>query len=40
MFVKECPGIAMVVGRYPVLLQIKPHIILKLSTMTGHDSFL
>jgi hypothetical protein len=37
---KECPDIAMVVGRYPVLLQIKTHIIPKLSTKTGHDSFL
>jgi hypothetical protein len=27
MFVKECPDSAMVVGRCPVLLQIKPHII-------------
>jgi hypothetical protein len=40
MFVTECPDIAMVVGRCPVLLQIKPHIIPKLSTKTGHDSFL
>jgi hypothetical protein len=40
MFVKECPDIAMVVGRCPVLLQIKTHIIPKLSTKTGHDSFL
>jgi hypothetical protein len=40
MFVKECPEIAMVAGRCLVLLQIKLHIIPKLNTKTGYDSFL
>jgi hypothetical protein len=40
MFVKENPDIAMVVERCPVLLQIKPHIIPKLSMKIRHDSFL
>jgi hypothetical protein len=40
MFVKECPDIAMEEGRCPVLLQIKPHIIPKLSAKTEYESFL